>query len=85
MSPQSPRYRWLVVGVFFFFMLLHQTNRLMIGLMQQTIEDQTTFFVLMCLTAVFMPLSSPNVIATIYDITVPRRRQLNISSRILGQ
>ena len=40
MSPQSPRYRWFVVTVFFFFMLLHQTDKLMIGPMQQTIEDQ---------------------------------------------
>jgi len=40
MSPQSPRYRWFVVVVFFLFMLLHQTDKLMIGPMQQTIEDQ---------------------------------------------
>src|ERR1044072_2645538 len=40
MSPQSPRYRWFVVLVFFFFMLLHQTDKLMIGPMQQTVEDQ---------------------------------------------
>jgi MFS family permease len=38
------------------------------------IEDRTTFFVLMCLTAIFMPLSSPNVTATVYDITVPEVR-----------
>ena len=25
-SAQSSRYRWFVVGVFFFFMLLHQTE-----------------------------------------------------------
>jgi dipeptide/tripeptide permease len=28
----------------------------------------------MCLTALFMPLSSANVIATVYDITVPEVR-----------
>jgi fucose permease len=28
----------------------------------------------MCLTAVFMPLSSANVIATVYDVTVPEVR-----------
>jgi hypothetical protein len=28
----------------------------------------------MCLTAIFMPLSSPNVIATVYDVTVPEVR-----------
>jgi MFS transporter, Spinster family, sphingosine-1-phosphate transporter len=38
------------------------------------VENRTQFFVLMCLTAVFMPLSSPNVIATVYDVTVPEVR-----------
>jgi MFS family permease len=38
------------------------------------IEDKNTFFMWMCLTAIFMPLSSPNVIATVYDITVPEVR-----------
>jgi MFS family permease len=38
------------------------------------VEDRTQFFVFMCLTALFMPLSSPNVIATVYDVTVPEVR-----------
>jgi MFS family permease len=38
------------------------------------IYDQTQFFILMALTALFMPLSSPNVIATVYDITPPEVR-----------
>ena len=38
------------------------------------IEARTQFFVLMCLTAVFMPLSSSNVTATVYDVTVPEVR-----------
>ncbi len=38
------------------------------------VEQKTTFLVYMCLTAIFMPLSSPNVIATVYDITVPEVR-----------
>lgn len=38
------------------------------------IEARTQFFILMCLTAVFLPLSSPNVIATVYDVTVPEVR-----------
>ena len=38
------------------------------------VEARTQFFILMCLTAVFMPLSSPNVIATVYDVTVPEVR-----------
>jgi MFS family permease len=37
-------------------------------------EARNQFFVLMCLTALFMPLSSANVIATVYDITVPEIR-----------
>ena len=40
MSTQNSKYRWVVVAIFFFFMLLHQTDKLMIGPMQQTIEDQ---------------------------------------------
>src|SRR5512134_936876 len=39
MSPQNSRYRWFVVGVFFFFMLLHQTDKLMIGSLQVPISD----------------------------------------------
>jgi MFS family permease len=38
------------------------------------IEAKNQFFVFMCLTAVFMPLSSANVIATVYDVTVPEVR-----------
>ena len=38
------------------------------------IEAKNQFFVLMCLTAIFMPLSSANVIATVYDVTVPEVR-----------
>lgn len=38
------------------------------------IEARTQFFILMCLTALFMPLSSANVIATVYDVTVPEVR-----------
>jgi MFS family permease len=39
-SRPGSRYRWFVVVVFFLFMLLHQTDRLMIGPMQDTIERQ---------------------------------------------
>jgi MFS family permease len=38
------------------------------------IEARNQFFIFMCLTAVFMPLSSANVIATVYDVTVPEVR-----------
>lgn len=39
MSPQNPRYRWFVVLIFFFFMLLHQTDKLMIGSLQVAISE----------------------------------------------
>jgi len=38
------------------------------------IEARNQFFVLICLTALFMPLSSANVVATVYDVTVPEVR-----------
>lgn len=38
------------------------------------LEARTQFFIFMCLTAIFMPLSSANVIATVYDVTVPEVR-----------
>jgi MFS family permease len=38
------------------------------------LEARNQFFVFMCLTAIFMPLSSANVIATVYDVTVPEVR-----------
>ncbi len=38
------------------------------------VEERTTFFILMCLTALFIPLSAVNVLSTIYDITIPEVR-----------
>jgi predicted MFS family arabinose efflux permease len=38
------------------------------------IAERTTFFVFMCLTAIFIPLSSVNVLSTVYDITLPEVR-----------
>jgi MFS family permease len=43
------------------------------------IESRTTFFILMALTALFMPLSPPNVIATVYDLTLPEVRSTAMS------
>ncbi len=42
--------------------------------MTTPLDKPNQFFILMCLTAVFMPLSAPNVIATVYDVTVPEVR-----------
>ena len=38
------------------------------------IEARGVFFTFMALTAIFMPLSSPNVISTVYDVIVPEVR-----------
>jgi MFS transporter, Spinster family, sphingosine-1-phosphate transporter len=38
------------------------------------VNQPIRFFILMSLTAIFMPLSSPNVTSTVYDITVPEVR-----------
>lgn len=38
------------------------------------VEDKTTFFILMSLTALFMPFSSPNVTSTVFDISLPEIR-----------
>lgn len=38
------------------------------------VDQPIRFFILMALTAIFMPLSAPNVTSTVYDITVPEVR-----------
>jgi len=38
------------------------------------IEARTAFFIFMAIAALFMPFSSPNVISTVYDVTVPEVR-----------
>jgi MFS transporter, Spinster family, sphingosine-1-phosphate transporter len=40
MSPTSPRYRWFVVAIFFAFMLLHQTDKLLIGPLTTPIMEE---------------------------------------------
>ena len=42
--------------------------------MNSPIESRTAFFILMAVAALFMPFSSPNVISTVYDVTVPEVR-----------
>jgi MFS family permease len=53
----------VLLGAIFLFMAI-----------KTPVYDKTQFFILMALTALFMPLSSPNVIATVYDITPPEVR-----------
>ncbi len=38
------------------------------------IEARTTFFIFMAIAALFMPFSSPNVVSTVYDVTMPEVR-----------
>jgi MFS family permease len=42
--------------------------------MNVPIENQGLFLLLLCLTALFMPFASPNVISIVYDITLPEVR-----------
>jgi len=42
--------------------------------MNTPVDQKNTFFVLMCLTALFMPFSSPNVTSTVFDISLPEIR-----------
>lgn len=37
-------------------------------------ENKTLFMVMMALTAVFIPFASPNVLSTVYDVTLPEVR-----------
>jgi len=38
------------------------------------VAERNTFFIYMCITAIFIPLSAVNVLSTIYDITLPEVR-----------
>ena len=38
------------------------------------VESRTQFFLFLCLAAIFAPVTGPNVIATVYDVTVPEVR-----------
>jgi MFS family permease len=42
--------------------------------MNVPIQNQGLFMLLLCLTALFMPFASPNVISIVYDITLPEVR-----------
>lgn len=53
----------VILGALFMFLAL-----------RTPVADKTTFFILMSLTAIFMPFSSPNVISTVFDITLPEVR-----------
>lgn len=75
---RTPRGRVLVamVGVLLGAVMLTLT-------MNVPIENQTLFLLLLSLTTVFMPLASPNVISTVYDITLPEIRSTALSIQYL--
>jgi MFS family permease len=66
---RNPRGRMYVAlfGVFSGAILLSIT-------MSVPIENQNVFLIMLMATALFMPFSSPNVISTVYDITLPEVR-----------
>lgn len=66
---RTPRGRLIVamVGVITGAILLYFT-------MNVPVENQTLFLILLSATALFIPLSSPNVISTVYDVTLPEVR-----------
>jgi MFS family permease len=53
----------VILGALFLFLAL-----------KTPIADKTAFFILMSLTALFMPFSSPNVTSTVFDISLPEVR-----------
>ena len=71
---RSPRGRVLVslVGVILgaFFLVIT---------MNVPIENQVFFLVMLMFTALFIPFASPNVISTVYDITLPEVRSTALS------
>jgi len=75
---RTPRGRVLVAmfGVLIGAILLYFT-------MSVPVEDPSTFFILLCATALFIPLASPNLIATVYDISLPEVRSTALSVQYL--
>lgn len=47
------------------------------------VENQTLFMVMLCITALFIPFASPNVISTVYDITLPEVRSTALAIQYL--
>jgi MFS family permease len=43
------------------------------------IANQTLFMVMLAFTAVFIPVASPNVVSTVYDVTLPEVRSTALS------
>lgn len=52
---------------------------LMYFMMQVPLENTTGFLVMLCLTALFIPFASANVISTVYDVTLPEVRSTAVA------
>jgi MFS family permease len=51
--------------------------------MNVPIENQSLFMVLLIVTALFIPFAAPNVISTVYDITLPEVRSTALAVQYL--
>ena len=58
----------VLMGAIFLVLTIHVPN-----------DNQILFLILLCMTAIFMPIASANVIATVYDITLPEVRSTALS------
>ncbi len=58
----------VIMGAIFLFLAL-----------KTPIDNQTQFTVFMSLAALFMPFASPNVISTVYDVTLPEVRSTSLA------
>ncbi|MGD8554809.1 MAG: MFS transporter [Anaerolineales bacterium] len=47
------------------------------------IENRTQFFVMLCLTALFIPFAAPNVVSTVHDVSLPEVRSTALSIQYL--
>lgn len=47
------------------------------------VENQGLFLVLLAITALFIPIAAPNVVSTVYDVTVPEVRSTALSVQYL--
>jgi MFS family permease len=47
--------------------------------MNVPVENQSLFLIMLSLTALFIPFSSPNVISTVYDVTLPEVRSTAVA------
>ncbi len=47
--------------------------------MNVPLENQALFLIMLSLTALFIPFSSPNVISTVYDVTLPEVRSTAVA------